>query len=339
MSIRVVFLFILICFSCQNIPEGTLIDLSDTSPAIYYSDFIDSVSYVKLNTNDSCLISEIEYMFVDSNYCIIKDQGGDGVFIFYQNQLIGHLNNFGRGPREFVKVSHLCIDRHFNQICIHDDISKKVLKYTYNGEFIKEYPFSAIIRDFTITDDKKFICIVPYYIPEVKCGVWLADSNGNYLKNLYEVSKNDQFNLSSVPSYFQCEDYLIYYDRYKDRIIKVNPDSTQVLFKFNLKQALPQKMKQDPSQDFVPGLFIECGFFYSERFMLLGFLSLDKHYWVLFDSKTGSVKVAEKIINDIDDRKINSGPFSYIGNHTFVTALQASENDCNIYLQLLHVKK
>lgn len=332
-------LFFFLFLSCKQVHEGIPIDLSDNNSTIYYSDFVDSLSYMKLNTGDSCLISGIDYMYTDSNYCIVKDLGGDGLFIFEDNQLIGHLHHYGRGPQEFIRISYFCIDKKSKQIYIHDNRSKKIVVYTYHGQFVREFPFLTVFHDFIITDDKNIICISPYYIPGTQNGIWLADSNGVFMKSLYEVTEDCQFHTSSATNYKQCGDHFIYYDRYKDLFVTFTQDSSRFLYKFDLKQGMPASMKKDPEQDFVPEYFMECGFLYTKRCMLIGFSSMDQHYWVLFDAKTEQVKISSKLVNDLDDKKELATFFGHIDDHTLIRELRSAENDCNVYLQLLHVKK
>ena len=59
---RCIFMFLLLCTSCVEQKDTTSIkiDLMATdSDTLYYSSFVDSLSYIPLETKDDCLIREI----------------------------------------------------------------------------------------------------------------------------------------------------------------------------------------------------------------------------------------------------------------------------------------
>ena len=119
--------------------EGIKINLNQAKTDIYFSDFVDSVSYLTLYTNDSCIISDIRYIYQDGPYTILNDASGNGVCIFYENKFVRNIANYGRGPQEFIRIRSFCLDKKRKHICIYDDLSSKLLRYKYDGSFVDEY--------------------------------------------------------------------------------------------------------------------------------------------------------------------------------------------------------
>lgn len=77
MKILYILLFFILLFSCkQEADNGIKIDLTQKKTKIRYSEFVDSVSYLTLYSNDSCIVSQIRQLYVDSSYIILSDRNG-----------------------------------------------------------------------------------------------------------------------------------------------------------------------------------------------------------------------------------------------------------------------
>lgn len=133
-------LLLLLLLSCEENSNKIPINLSKHVPEIYFSEFADSISYLTLDMRDSCLISEVDHIFVDSNHIFIEDKGSNGIFIFDENNRYkNRINYYGRGPGEFIRLSTACINPTDNQIGIYDDFSRKILIYSYEGVLLKRF--------------------------------------------------------------------------------------------------------------------------------------------------------------------------------------------------------
>ena len=76
---------LLVLLSCKENSNKIPIDLSKHVPEIYFSEFADSISYLTLDMRDSCLISEVDQIYKDSNLIFVKDRRRNGIFIFDEN--------------------------------------------------------------------------------------------------------------------------------------------------------------------------------------------------------------------------------------------------------------
>lgn len=89
MKILYILLFFILLFSCkQEADNGIKIDLTQKKTKIRYSEFVDSVSYLTLYSNDSCIVSQIRQLYVDSSYIILSDRNGNGICVFQNNKLL-----------------------------------------------------------------------------------------------------------------------------------------------------------------------------------------------------------------------------------------------------------
>ena len=82
---RCIFMFLLLCTSCVEQKDTTSIkiDLMATdSDTLYYSSFVDSLSYIPLETKDDCLIREITDAILTNQYIFILDTPQQSVWIY-----------------------------------------------------------------------------------------------------------------------------------------------------------------------------------------------------------------------------------------------------------------
>ena len=117
----------------------------DTFPAntsqeniLKMSDFIESVQYIPLETNDSCLIGEIsdifplqdEMVFVDRKYAL-------SIYFYDYNGLFKRkISKRGVGPEEYIKISSVAISEKESHIYLYDAYLNKVLVYNFQGQYV-----------------------------------------------------------------------------------------------------------------------------------------------------------------------------------------------------------
>ena len=88
MKINKFLIFSIFCciIACNNIENNHLtIDLDKDTDSIYYSEFVKSLNYIKLNTNDSCLISDVKSIYMDEDTLCLLDRV-ELVYLFLHQQ-------------------------------------------------------------------------------------------------------------------------------------------------------------------------------------------------------------------------------------------------------------
>ena len=105
---RCIFMFLLLCTSCVEQKDTTSIkiDLMATdSDTLYYSSFVDSLSYIPLETKDDCLIREITDAILTNQYIFILDTPQQSVWIYStKGKFIRSLHHQGNGPGEYINL-------------------------------------------------------------------------------------------------------------------------------------------------------------------------------------------------------------------------------------------
>jgi hypothetical protein len=314
---------------------------------IYYSSFVKDIDYLTLNTQDSCLISGIEKIFADDDTIFVQGRRREGVLVFTKSgDFVKQINYIGNGPEEFMSISAFAIDPLLNHICIYDMSSLKILKYTYQGDFVKSYRTDNLYAgDFTVTSNEDNLFILPFHDSKQTSGVWLADTNGVTKKILRDdAPKNNEFEYTGN-YYNRSEEGLYYYDRNWDDFSYVTKDTLTKLFRFDLKQKIPQaiRIKRDWRMEELIGYTTMSSFANATNYLLIVYYIFgDKPdyqwKWVFLDKSNNDVVCSEHLINDIDPIQSDSKQLYYLNDSTWCRLLNMEGDDCNLNLQILHLK-
>lgn len=342
----IVLLPILLFSACADSKENDsyVIDLEKRIPSIYYSQFADSVSYVTLETKDTCIMSGIDRIYQVDDRFFVKDNQRAGILLFDRDgHFLNQLNYFGNGAHEFTRIHSFSVDRASQQVCIYDGNIGKILKYTYEGIYSGSAKISNIVRDFAVLGSNDYLFIMPSYRREMPYGVWRTDSLNRITKELLsDVPKDYEFEFLFT-QYNRLSDRICYYDRNWDVLYEVDRDTAIVLSRFNLRQSFPAevKRKSEPSFQELQGRAMMANFSVSPIYRLFTYYTFGAHSftWVLFTNGSPTPLISDQLVNDLDSVQTSQESVFYLNDSTWCRMLDPSENDCNITLQLLHVKK
>lgn len=341
-------IFILFLTACRHAAfdaNPIRLDLDEEVESIPYSAFAKSVEYFRLDTRDSCLLSGIRRIYADLPYLFIEDEKKGGVFIFtVSGQFIKQINTYGNGPEEFLDITAFTVDPSLKHLCIHDGYSGKLMKYTYEGEFIRSAKNDVLIRDFAVFPKEQHLCIMPSYREGLPTGLWLQNPGDTAILRTIDndVPKEDQFEFVYT-FYNLASNGIYYYDRNWDRFSFVTPDSIIGLYRFDLKQRVPARLRAmaDPGLQALSGYAALANFSYSGRsiaFTYFVFGDPPVFKWALLDQTTGQFTVSSRLSNDLDGVD-SSQPYLYhLNDSLWARLVDAEDNDCTLTLQLLHLK-
>lgn len=135
-----------------------LSDLNKFSNILDPKEFVDSVSYISLETTVESLISGIEKLDIYNNRVYILDNLNKSLLVFADDgQFIRKVGKHGKGPQEFINPIDFVIDQQQNRLLILDDKSSKILVFSLEGEFIEENAVGFRFNDFLIGSDSTYI--------------------------------------------------------------------------------------------------------------------------------------------------------------------------------------
>lgn len=157
---------------------------------IFLEEWVDSVKYVPLETNDSCLIEDITQACYVKGRWVIFDYMSQAIYLFNQDgSFIRKVGNRGRGAEEYLRASNIMVDNTTGDIVVYS--SGRVLYYTNDGNFKKSVTLNRVseypIRNIGLIDDGHFICYTYDYSDESAgvegSGVWELDADGNFIRS------------------------------------------------------------------------------------------------------------------------------------------------------------
>lgn len=129
----------------KDIPVLAIDPAKDKESTFYLSEYASDVQYIKLETNDICLISEItKVLVVGEDVFLTSHQNGYTKLLRFslEGKFINEIGKWGRGPGEYSTVLDFTVDR-FGKSVYLLDTSGKILHFTYEGKMLDTYRLDA----------------------------------------------------------------------------------------------------------------------------------------------------------------------------------------------------
>ncbi len=139
-SITIILLIIklILCSCTTNKKETTpntksnLINITMPQPiadSVPWEDLIDSISFIRLETNKDCGISKIRKIIVHNHQFYIHDFNNHRILVFNKHgRYVGKLEKRGKGPHEYIELRDFCISDNSIYILTY----RKILRFTLN---------------------------------------------------------------------------------------------------------------------------------------------------------------------------------------------------------------
>ena len=97
---------------------------------IKLSEFIDTVKYIKLQTDSTCYSGRILDIIIRDKYIYLNDNSQNAIIIFNKKgKFVAKLNKHGKGPEEYSSIDGFVVDSNEEYIEILDNIKNKVFQY------------------------------------------------------------------------------------------------------------------------------------------------------------------------------------------------------------------
>jgi len=104
------------------------------------SEIVNDVEYVKLETNDSCLLGDYCQAIVTPSHIICKQfRPSEDILIFdRKGKFLNHVGRSGQGPGEYVGISYLAVNPLLPEIIIADNTLNRLSRFSFSGSLINE---------------------------------------------------------------------------------------------------------------------------------------------------------------------------------------------------------
>lgn len=326
-------------FSCtpiHKINEVSVNLLDVTQDSLYYSMFVDSISYIPLEDNDDCLIGRVTDVIVSDDYLFVLDGKQQIVLTFdREGKFISSIDKHGNGPEDYMGLMQFEYDKEHNELLLLDGWAKAILHYTPEGTFVKRDALDIYCSDFKVVNDGYVLSMLGGC--DSLGGVFHYDLTEGKSKRLLGRTHNQSCN-------FDWE--MVSYD---GRIGLMASPFENTLYECDslgqLVEKIPFQMYPLPSQDYkkdntvkhLPD-FLRTNYIESSRWIYAAYWCAKYDLRVfLYDKVTGVAHIGKGFSNDMD-AVFSIAKTSACDKNCFVFATQKNGEEVNPVLQILHLK-
>lgn len=179
-----------------------MIDNSRREPfqELDFSEIVDSVSYIKLQTATWNLLKEIKFLHFTEYDGIIVSDGRIICRFDYNGNAVSKIGNRGRAEGEYITAGAVMWNKDTRRIAVYDNMSRKMLFFTPDGKLVRAIPEfcdGKLIRNIIDTPNG-FLCYTYDCSAQTAgncCGLWSTDDNGNFQHSYFTYDK-------TYPPYF-----------------------------------------------------------------------------------------------------------------------------------------
>ena len=120
---------------------------------INLNSLIKDIEYVPLETNSKCIIGRVDKIIAGDDSYFILDQENCFVYRFDKNgNFLNKIGTQGKGPREFVDVWDIAVDKSKKIVSVLDLTGRKLVRYKYDGSFYDKKPMYYLFMQHEYTN-------------------------------------------------------------------------------------------------------------------------------------------------------------------------------------------
>lgn len=231
----IIFLILLILSSCKEEESGSDIEIINIENAIgkgekiNLSSISDSIYYLKLETDSSCLLDKIRSPYKNivfkGNRIFVSDT--KNLYCFDSNgNYLYKVGGLGRGPGEYGDVLSFTVLNEIKKIAILSETRRNVFIYDFNGNFknkinVDFYPtnIASIGNRILLVNCKGRRELIDYYTFSI------YTTEGDLLKRVFKRDNERKAKLrldSDKDRFFYFKNTLHYWEFYYDTIWRIN---------------------------------------------------------------------------------------------------------------------
>ena len=332
MKLKYLLLSFVVLTGCSNSGktderEATVIDvpLQTTENEVMMSSFVDSISYIPLETKKECLIGSVDKILVtDSNYYIVDEDITCSVLCFDNSgKFVRKIGERGVAPGQYVKITDVNVRE--DKIYIWDCSLRKLFVFSTNGQFEREIKTNYMADTFFVLNDSWVAFYGDYkpnkeYIQKGLCPNLLfynIDTNQT-VSDLFFNKNIDNSGIISNPFNFLCDGYLV--SALDNAIYQVSSPSTlekKYIMQYGEKYIAAQEAYKervavesvalDQISELTKDVPLVLRFLNAPSYSFIAYKLDSNIYWGIIDHKQSgsyveaSARGKNSIVNDIDE--------------------------------------
>ncbi len=297
---------------------------------VYLSKIASTVSYIRLQTTKDCIVGSIVKLIKHEDRLLIWNGKRKSCTIFcfdIDGNFIYKLHNIGKGPGEYVGVQDVIFDKRNEQIIIYDASQAKLIKYSFNGDYLGEIKNTLLPMAVETLDSESFWFYSMGYVhipgSDSLFNLLRVDKDGKTIQSCYLPFRPNLDMLFHQHAFYKDNDYLLFHYSFCDTIYNINNSSVNpfVFIDFNKSQELKALNRISTFSRSERNRIIQ-----SENFAFIhSVLASDKYFFasfsnssflnkILFSFDSQKAYLIKHVINDIDGVPFILSPKILSGN-------------------------
>lgn len=312
--------------------------MDEADEAIVYSQFVDSLKYIPLETTSACLISSITDVQISEEFVFVFDENMQTVWIFSkEGKYLNHIYHHGDAPGEYHNICQFEYDSVNHQIVVLDMWTRSLLFYSLAGDFKKKVELEVDASDFKLIPSGGFVVSLAG-ADSPKAGIYYMDDSGRVIKKLVERNPNHLVYIDSNWELCAVSNKVCFMaPNFDNTSYCFDGQNLETSYAFHIKPDLKHVYKEDVSlqhmEDFLRTEYIESkDWIYATYWSAVADVRC-----FLYSKKTQKYYIGKSLKNDLDGMQCQ-GKTSMSEGDTFVFWCESENEEQNPVLQILYLK-
>lgn len=284
------------CDASHTIKQGESHITLNISPqkddSFLLSSFIDSIAFIKLETNEIEIVGNISKVQLFGDTIYILDRDRNAILLYNINgSYITKIQNVGRGPGEFLQLVDFEVNKHGVFLL---DYPSKIIQYSHKNEYLREfYLDNAYTFGFTYFEDLFWFSNEKGSEYE-KFHFTVINQDGNNIGNFVKKNFLEKEFSWHLGGEFNKHDTILYISPlFDNRIYSVNGNDVELVYTLNFERySFPDNQnifsKNVYSQDFKYA--IKQRFWVSDKYLITDFIFNGERKFVVFEKDNKNIQ-------------------------------------------------
>ena len=176
----------------KNTVRGDIVSIPITEMETDYgklSDFAEDIKMIPLEFSGDCILDKVEKIVMsDSCIFIMERYNQKGIYVFdHSGKYLYRVGNCGQGPDEFVDLSDFSLNEEQQLIYLYDIMRKKVLIFSFEGDFIKDIQMNYYADKFEYQDNLFYLYRESPVMGDPAYSLVIKDDKGKTINKYYPL--------------------------------------------------------------------------------------------------------------------------------------------------------
>lgn len=304
------------CLNHVRNNAGVNILLGQVENQMKISKLIKEVKYIPLETTDNSLISFISMVEIYKNRIYVMDNIiQDKVYIFdIDGKFVKVIGQKGSGPEEYTMLFGMTIDRENNMLITYDNLRRRFMYYTLNGEFLRSVltPFS-FYGEMMVSSENYLLSVTNKsnrntHLKELEeYRIIFTNSLGDVVKGAFKYDDNK--NLSTAYSQlYRIGDELVFFPQYTNSIYTIHDSIISLRYRIDMSNYYPYDLadvinvrsRKEFDEIKASSTYLLPNMIETYDYLYFCVLNKNDHIYSFYNKKTGGIVSFKNIDYDGD---------------------------------------